>query len=321
MLRRRGFTLIELLVVIAIIAILVGLLVPAVQKVRESAAMTQCKNNLKQIGIALHNRLDVFKFFPPGTTAANSFSIHSHILPYIEQDNLYKQINFSVASTNVANAGVIAQPVSIFICPTDITQFGPPGHAGNSYVGNYGTEIKWSQNGTVANGVFFKDIATSTYPKGCKVADIADGTSNTAAFSERLLGDWNVALTNYRTDLFKPAAPQDKPGTYDDAMNWCRDYVLVQKGTTNFSSEYGKNWLQGNQFTQYTHTAPPNDPQCAYPGNMTQSMPASSLHNGGSGVHLLLCDGSARFVANNVSVATWRALGTRFNNDLVGNDF
>src|SRR5919199_1148729 len=93
--RRSGFTLIELLVVIAIIAILIALLVPAVQKVREAAARTQCTNNLKQIGLALHNHHDVNKFFPPGNAKPNNFSAHAYLLPYVEQDPLYKQIDFT----------------------------------------------------------------------------------------------------------------------------------------------------------------------------------------------------------------------------------
>src|SRR5438105_5915867 len=100
---RRAFTLIELLVVLAIVGVLIGLLVPAVQKVREAANRMKCSNNLKQIGLALHNYHSTQKTFPAGADA-NGFSVHCYLLPYIEQDNLYRQINFTVSTGNAANA-------------------------------------------------------------------------------------------------------------------------------------------------------------------------------------------------------------------------
>src|SRR6476646_7604994 len=116
--RRNGFTLIELLVVIAIIAILIALLVPAVQKVREAAARTQCQNNLKQIGLAIHGYHDGYKHLPPGSDS-KGISVHAYILPYIEQDNIFKRVNFTASYSDPTNAIPETTQVPIFDCPSD----------------------------------------------------------------------------------------------------------------------------------------------------------------------------------------------------------
>ena len=123
---RRGFTLIELLVVIAIIAILIALLLPAVQQAREAARRTQCRNHLKQIGLALHNYLDVYTVFPPSSvsdisthnTTGGEWSVHARILPYIEEANLYNQADLSLDYGDPANAGIATQRIGAYICPS-----------------------------------------------------------------------------------------------------------------------------------------------------------------------------------------------------------
>ena len=153
-----------------------------------------------------HNYHDANKAFPLGNWKPNNFSAHSQLLPYIEQTALYQQINFTVPYNNAANTAATALPVSVFLCPADPQSFVPAGWGGNNYVGNYGSTIKWGQNGSVANGVFWHD--TNTTGLGCRFGDISDGTSNTAAFSERRKGDWSNSAVDH---VFGPRQPGGQP--------------------------------------------------------------------------------------------------------------
>ena len=144
---RAGFTLIELLVVIAIIALLIGLLLPAVQKVREAANRMSCQNNLKQIGIALNAYNTGNKNFPTGGTGQGmGFSCHTFLLPYIEQDNLYATINFAATPADPTNAIPFGTPVPTFLCPSDPVGMSsvPAGYGGNNYRYNFGTTISYN---------------------------------------------------------------------------------------------------------------------------------------------------------------------------------
>jgi type II secretory pathway pseudopilin PulG len=305
--RRSAFTLIELLVLIAIIAILIALLVPAVQKVREAAARAQCTNNLKQIGLALHNFHDSRKCFPPGNSKPNSFSVHSLLLPYFEQAPLFNQIDFTKGATT--NTGPMAASIPVLNCPSEPQSTLPAGWGGNSYAGNYGSGIVWAQDATGSSGVFYHVIGE----KGARFGDITDGTSNTAAFCERRRGDWSNATVEPKSDLINPKGVN--PASADEAMTVCRG-ANFSDATLQWYSNFGSTWIQGNQNVMYTHSSPPNDPACAYPQNMTMTMPASSAHMGL--VNLTLCDGSVRTVTNNIAIPTWRALGTRNGNETVG---
>lgn len=207
--RREAFTLIELLVVIAIIAVLIGLLLPAVQKVRETASRLRCSNNLKQIGLALHGYHDALGCFPPGYSSANATSDSNgpgwgwaaYLLPFVEQDNLHRQIDFRVALTDSRHAGVRTTSVALYRCPSDPrsepienADFVNPGAlvgplARGNYVGCYGNTPFLGEsaavlsnhltiNGISGRGVFYRNSRT-------RIADITDGLSNTFLVGER----------------------------------------------------------------------------------------------------------------------------------------
>ena len=194
---RRGFTLIELLVVIAIIAVLIGLLLPAVQKVREAAARIQCANNLKQLGLAAQNFHDVHQHLPPGIgyypPASGAFGTYFfHLLPYVEQDNLYQSALGSVpfpppvGPTTVyypGNNNVYSQRVAVFLCPSD------PSVGSNGVVTINGVPFGASSYGpnamVSAQNDFTTNPPTSTPQGKTRMADITDGLSNTILHAEK----------------------------------------------------------------------------------------------------------------------------------------
>ncbi|HZZ81385.1 MAG TPA: DUF1559 domain-containing protein [Gemmataceae bacterium] len=306
--RRSAFTLIELLVVIAIIAILIALLVPAVQKVREAAARTQCVNNLKQIGVGLHNYHSVYKAFPPGSNSLG-FTVITQLLPYVEQDPLYRTIDFTSKATGATNAGPTGVSIPMLLCPSDRNQQTPAGQGGNNYFANYGTEPWFFQTSTTANGVF----SLHETGRGITLVQITDGSSNTAAFSELRKGDFNNA--QYSPQDWLNASSLGAPTTIDQAYSLCQSI-----DTTNLTYQWlsaGGEWLNDSATgTAYLHCGPPNSTNCGFPGNLRFCVNANSDHTGG--LNLLLCDGSVRFVVNSISLPTWRALGTRATGDIPG---
>jgi prepilin-type N-terminal cleavage/methylation domain-containing protein/prepilin-type processing-associated H-X9-DG protein len=317
---RSAFTLIELLVVMAILSVLIGLLLPAVQKVREAANRMKCQSNLKQISLALHHCHSAYGCFPQSRTAPNgmSFSVHSRILPFVEQDNLSRQVDFTVPWSDDRNAAARAARVPIFVCPSDPLSRVPPDLAPTSYRANEGTSIvMWYGPSDAAgnnaamppdNGPFF---VNGPY----RVADITDGTSNTAAFSEHVTGDFSQAVATDRADTFEPGT---HPTSADQAYADCQALDPNDLGLQGYSN-VGAPWLYGyHSTTSYWHAAPPGARSCMFPPSRIMTT-ANSYHT--NGVNVALCDGSVRFVSYGVSLGTWRALGTRNGGEVPGGDY
>ncbi len=304
---RDAFTLIELLVVVAIIAVLVGLLLPAVQKVRAAAARMECQNNLKQLGLALHNHQAALGRLPPGrgTPTPAIFSPHAYLLPHLEQDNLRGLIDFSAppATFTVPPATVYdgarnypaaTTLVRTFVCPADPTGGRVPGSAfaGTSYAANAGSG---ANSGALASGdgVFFLGSAV-------RLEDVIDGTSNTAAFAERTTGAGGAGPGDVRRVMLEIT------GSGDTTATTCRP------SNGSWNTERGAKWIVGNYGnTLYNHAEPPNPTgfDCTNATQQKGRLAARGDHGGG--VNVLLCDGSVRFVRDGVAPPAWRALATR----------
>lgn len=316
----QGFTLVELLVVIAIIAVLTTLLLPAVQAARSAARRISCTNNVRQIGLALHNYSSLHLAFPPGNTTGpgvpvfKGLSAHVHLLPFMEEESIAKLVNVDAAYDAPQNAAALQAQVPSFLCPSDADQLPSELGGRNSYYCNQGTNIIFGMPTTESNdpnrdlprpnGVFFLGSKTDT-------KHILDGTSKTAAFSEKLLGDGSNAISTPASDTYQPGT---YPSTADEALRDClacdTDDLTKQR-----VSNVGAPWLWAyHSTTMYWHVAPPNTRSCMYPPGRIMTT-ASSSHTGG--VNVVMCDGSVRFVADEIELAVWRAMGTRAGEELV----
>jgi prepilin-type N-terminal cleavage/methylation domain-containing protein/prepilin-type processing-associated H-X9-DG protein len=307
--RRTGFTLIELLVVIAIIGVLIALLLPAVQAAREAARRSQCTNNLKQIGLAMHNYLDSRGSLPAAQYLATSFSALTMVLPQLEQSVLFSALNCDLTYDDPSNSTVLFTTVSSFLCPSDFQNRLPARGGATNYMANKGTQVMWLTPQMGPNtalpppdGVFYAESAT-------RFAEISDGTSNTAFFSERCLADGSNAIISPLEDVFfHPGAPT----TADQARQMCMA-LNIQDLSTQFPLFMGAPWLHGQH--TYQHSSAPNGRSCGFFAVLRATMPPSSRHPGG--VNVTMGDGSVKFIKQTIGLAAWRGLGTRGTGEVI----
>ncbi|AMV39334.1 DUF1559 domain-containing protein [Planctomyces sp. SH-PL62] len=325
---RRGFTLIELLVVIAVIAVLIGLLLPAVQSAREAARRAQCVSRLKQIGIALHNYHDALGGFPvgflvpsrpvPATTSISQYrwSALAQLTPFLEQQALFQALNFDFAlgyrptggasafwPFHPANSTAMGTRIALFLCPSD----GAPPPADDSGPTNYAFcsgDGSGGGDASGANGLFVMGPSRA-------IRDVVDGTSFTASTSEHLLGVAGPYSQTSPTPIpFEPgrasaraAAPLDDASCGQAPLGW-----LFNKGA---------GWWDGNYLnTLYNHHETPNGRRydCITYHNPGWTA-ARSKHPGG--VNVLYCDGHVAFVGDGVDPSVWRAVATRAGGEVV----
>jgi prepilin-type N-terminal cleavage/methylation domain-containing protein len=317
---RPGFTLIELLVVIAIIAILIALLLPAVQQAREAARRTQCRNNLKQFGLAIHNYHDVYQAFPLAKSgpnqASNRYSALVALLPYYDQSAAYNQITATPNNPWIGGAPNNVR-MTIIKCPSAPSVPDPIANLPYSnYVFCLG-DVSWSLN-TFASirGLFGNDYKFS-------IRDVTDGTSNTAMMSEAIQAqnDGTGLTTNGFAAVSRINTQQPGPCR----ATWINRQFTPGTTLTAVDRVPGGRWSDGiPAITSFNTILPPNSAVCADAAGVQGVLPPKSMHDGG--VHLLLADGSARFISENIDAGNvtagpsqtgpskygvWGSLGTR----------
>lgn len=331
----RGFTLIELLVVIAIIGVLVALLLPAIQQARAAAFRSQCQSNLKQIGLALHAYNGAHNTLPMGNTQGrtqtdlainhwNGWSATTMLLPYMDQSATYNNLNFNFGSryngSEIINSTGALVRINAFLCPADHqgkvfgTWVGGKQHPGCNYLASQGDSLKFGFSSTESSGPF-------TCGRAYGLQDIVDGTAQTAAYSERLMGNVNSNIRHPSHVVQDVAWPG---GNRQASVNPTAVDTFLQSSAAKYPTavrNWAGQWWANGMYTMgfYNHAQTPNGPfPDGYIGTCGEfdcdgTYTASSLHSGG--INMLMIDGTVQFISNSVDRRRYWALGTRDGND------
>lgn len=299
---KSGFTLIELLVVIAIIAILIGLLLPAVQKVRAAAARSSCSNNLKQWGLAMHNYNDTNNRLPWASTWSPRTTWVCPMWPYVEQSALAGQYNYTLGFFQAPNGGptsstsnLVCAQVKTYFCPADrgapAYWMGDPYYRSRgNYVVNWGNTTDPGPSNPSAVAPFgYSD--GSTTPRNTRLVDMTDGLSNTLLMSEVLM-------------------PPDASGDFRG------DVINNDRGCMNFMTNNTPNSSAPDIILNYG-TITTNDPMMPYSTGANTQVAARSRHTGG--VNTVFGDGSIHFLTNSITLSTYQAMGTMNDGLVLGN--
>lgn len=358
--RRSAFTLIELLVVIAIIAVLIALLLPAVQAAREAARRSQCVNNLKQLGLAVHNYHSTHNVLPPlmGNFAKPGYGTMLvptgewplgwavMLLPMMEQQAIYNSANFSGGATNAMNSVTVSSTkINALICPSESLKSSPftSFNSWTNYAGNFGGpgSIRgWS-------GAIVPMTSSAAGDCACNInsnlgsfgfESVTDGTSNTALFSEKLIGlrsDSSEVVTISSSQAKRVTFKIPGPVNLDAGDGTMTQAALSQckglPGTTSTAGLVNAIWISGAswsgshsgtlRFNAYNHFNTPNGISChagAPPGGVIDLIAPSSNHSGG--VNVTMTDGSVKFIKDTINAQTWWAIGSRNLGEVISAD-